>query len=77
MRMDFYRPIDVGLFALMARTHDVAIAYAVDERVAHDDTYHIVDRAGTRTRRLSFDETASSYACNIVRRAGPTDDAQT
>ena len=73
VRMEFYRPIDVGQFAAMARTHDVAVAYAADERAAHDDTYHIVDRAGTRTRQLSFDETASSYACTIVGGGRTTD----
>ncbi|TXN70476.1 hypothetical protein [Methylobacterium sp. WL6] len=70
----FYRPIDVGQFASMARTHHVTIAYAADECRSYDDTYHIVDRSGTRTRQLSFDDTADSYACNIVGGGRTTED---
>lgn len=64
--MDFTRPIEVARFAAMARAHGLTIAYAADERAAHDVRYHVVDRAGTTTRLLSFDETPTSYACNLA-----------
>lgn len=64
--MDFYRPIEVARFFAMARAHDVAIAYAADEQAANDFRYHIVDGTGMQTRLLSFDETDTSYACNLL-----------